>query len=338
MDETIKQFLDSYKTMIATYESKVPKDDPSMQELMKCYREGVSYGESFADYFAFNDKLTYVKWNERFNELISKVAMVGLNSSPSQKFTSADVAAGYHHAYNALPEKGKEIEKNIYERMFAIEKEFTSAPGFLAKVAEEKLWIRLAKEPMLAMYKHALAETIKINVLPTMEIFNEQAMAVSEKARNVPEIEYETNRLALLANLETTWDQLALNTVYFLVGNSISSWDLSQSEENREKVENSARFLGEYFSISVKDMLALPRIKTYIESMLVPGIKKNRPEYSYDVYVKEVLASLEKCVKDKPPVQISSGKDFLEYYGTKISLKEWHIALKNPPRPKEISA
>ncbi|MBL8993637.1 MAG: hypothetical protein JNM63_09870, partial [Spirochaetia bacterium] len=79
-----------------------------------------------------------------------------------------------------------------------------------------------------------------------------------------------------------------------------------------------------------------PRVKDYVSTLIVPSLKKSRPEYSYEVYAKETRKSIATCLKDKPPVAISKGNDFLEFYGRKIPLSEWHLALQQPPRPTEL--
>ncbi len=206
----------------------------------------------------------------------------------------------------------------------------------MKRIFEEKLPLRLATEPGAAMYESAL-EATKGKSLPSMELFNRQAMEAMTRAHNVAEIEYETNRLALLSNLETVWDQTAITTVYVSVGGPISGYEMAATEENREKVEKGVRYLADFFSLSVEAMLALTRVKDYIEAILVPTIKKSRKDFSYEVYVRESLATVAKCLKDQPPVLVSSGNDFLEYYGRKIPLAEWHTAIKNPPRPTQLA-
>lgn len=333
MDETVKGLLDSYRGMLAPYETKLPEGHPTLRAYRDFFNQVEKIAETSKDYFEFTDESASLNWMARFSELLAEAAMAALNESPAstQKPTASQAASAYHHAFEALPKDGCDIEKKIYAELFQIEKESRSAPEFLKRIFEKKIPLRLGREPVVAMYQKALADT-RGKSLPSMEVFNAQASEIVAKSNNVVQIEYETNRLALLSNLETVWDQLALNTVYLPLGNAVASWDLTHHEDDRHEVENSVRFLGELFSLTPEGLLSLPRIQGYVTAMIVPSIRKKRTDYSYAVYTQETLRSVASCLKDKPQVEISKGNDFLEFYGKKIPLGEWHLALENPPR------
>lgn len=336
MDDSVRGLLDSYRGMLANYEGKLDAGHPSFKAFKDFFGEVEKIAEASRDYAEFTEKAAPLKWMERFTELLTKIAMAALEKNPSPKPTAAQAAAPYHKAFEALPEEGHEIEKKIYEEIFRIEKESTSSANFMKRLFQEKLPLRLGREPAALMYQNALAAT-RGKSLPTMELFNRQAADCVSHSHNAVEIEFQTNRLALLSRLETVWDQTALNTVYLPLGDAVSSWDLTHSEEDRAEVEASARFLGDFFSLTPEALLDLPRIRDYVEAFIVPILRKKRPEYNAETYRSETLQSVAACLKGKPPVQVTSGRDFLEYYGKKVPLREWHTALAEPPRPKELN-
>ncbi|MBL8995115.1 MAG: hypothetical protein JNM63_17340, partial [Spirochaetia bacterium] len=245
MDESVKGLLDSYRGMLAPYEGKLSADHAKVKAYWEFFAEVEKIAKASNDYFEFNDRSAPLNWMQKFSELLTEVAMAALNegSGAGQKPTVAQAAAGYHQAYEALPKEGCEIEKRLYAELFQIEKECRTAPEFMKRLFENKIPLRLGRDPVVAMYQKALADT-KGKSLPSMELFNTRASEIVAESRNVVETEYQTNRLALLGSLETVWDQLAINTVYLTVSSAVASWELTQHEDDRQEVENSVRFLG----------------------------------------------------------------------------------------------
>lgn len=338
MNEDINNFLQSYRSMMATYAPKVPADHPKMAQLRELLGKAEELGASCDAIWTFMEKIQKTDFMNRFSALVSDVATEALKSDRSAgtaKVPAArDVAAAYHSAYDGMSaELRGGPAGRIYERIFEIEAACQGAPEFLARVAEEGLLLKMSTVPLEEQFRPLVAQADHLS-LPVMAWHNQQMLDLARRATGVHEIEYESEKLLHLNRMELACDQSLCNELFYITGNAVSSYQLAATEENREAVEYAVRFVLEFYGLSAAQMLALPRVQDLIEHIILPVLRKSSPGASKESFVTEQLRVIEHCTKGKSMPPPDSAKAQAVLWGKSVPLSGWLDEVRHPRRPE----
>ncbi len=334
MDATVKMILGSFADGVENYKRSLGEDNAVWMKAAACLAELNAIGEAAADIMEFSNKSAALmpemsKWlGELANEKpVNKVV---------QEVPSAEkMAVGYHMSYNAIADKEKHPETcRVYERIFEIEQQADNGLQFLQRVAAEGLGIRTSAYQLMETSQNLLKEQQQVS-LPQMDLYHKNMIEDMRGAKSVSEIDYHNNIRADISYYENQWDTMYLIVVYVNLSNAITSYMLARTEENRQCVENSYRFVARYFGLTYEEVMALPRIRDYFDKMLWGTIKEQMAAKGTDT--PEKYFALEKdllmiCLKDRPEVEFA-GEDrkMLTFFG-----KPYHMHRDVPALYDEV--
>lgn len=344
MNDDIKNFLASYKGMIDTYRPKVVPDSAGLKDAEEYLKKMSDLGERCSDISEYLGKVSELDMLNKFSVLLSALATESLKAQQTSGETKvpsvADAALGYHKAYESIHDKTAQPETcRIYERIFELEKKSSHAGEFVRKMAEEKLFVKMSSVPLAEKFRPLASQADSLSI-PVMAYHNECMLRMAEGASSATEIEYESNRLLELNRMELTADELLCNDLFYTLGGAISGWLLSPTEENRRRVENSYRFVAEFFGIDSCELYETPRVVDLIEKIIIPMLNKNEEGKIFTVegFIGEQKGAIDACLKGKEPLEIgaSSMKNVL-LWGKDVPLKNILAAYRNPERPAELN-
>ncbi len=305
MDASLKQILSSFELGLTSYKEKLGESNEKVKKALALFDRLNDLAEKAKDMMDFYAQPEGTAAMNELSALMPELAkekpVQGVRTVPR----SSQVAAGYHMAYDSMQQKDPETEK-VYLRVFDLEKTHESAPEFLAAMAEEGLFLAMTTAPLLAQ-QPALLENANNVSLPVMVNFHEKTTSNTKAARSTAELEYRSNLEAEISLYQNLWDTGFLNATELLLGNAISSWLLSPTEEHREEVENSYRFVAEFFGIDYDGLMAVPRIKDYIVKIVFKAVKKDMAAKGIDtpeLLIQGFKSALDACMQGKEPVRI----------------------------------
>ncbi len=337
MNADIRQFLGSYGSMIDAYRAKVKSGSAALKECLDVLKKMETLGESCTDIGAYMTKITEAGY---LNEMTVKISALATEAFAADKAAGtakkpevSDLAAGYHRSWESVKDRENRPEtKAVYERVFALEKESSSAAEFLRKMAEEGLLLKLAATPMKEEAQKLIAPAEDLS-LPSMAYYHETVIELAERTSSVIELETEAERLALENRMEVICDTMILNDLLYTLGNAISSYILAHTEDNKKRVEACWCFVTEFYGLTVEQYFAIPRFRDAIEKVIVgslnrenPG-KKQTPEGFIDECKQVIAACVEKPVSPGPASRAS-----VTLWNKTIPLNELHAFLRHPDR------
>ncbi len=340
MNDDIKNFIQTYRGMIDMYRPKVPAESAKLKKVEDYLKSMADMGSSCSDIGTFMTKVSEKNMLNEISALISDLAMESIakqQASGQMKEPSvADAALGYHKAFEAIQDKASCPETcAVYERVFQLEKESARAGEFVRRMAEEKLFVKMSSAPLIEKFRPLVAQADSLSI-PVMAYHNECMMLMAEKATSSIEMEYESNRLLELNRMELMCDELLMNDLYITLGGAISGYQISPTEENRQRVENSYRFVAEFFGLDDAELYAIPRVRDYIGRIIIPMLNKNEGgrKYTLDEYITEEKAVIAHCLKGKPPVAKGpANMKSAVLWGKSIPLEKILDAYRKPERP-----
>jgi len=344
MNEDIRNFIASYRGMVDTYRPKVAPGSAKLKETEEYLRSMEALGGKCKDIGEFLTKVQEQDMMNRMTALMSDLAVEGLKAQQAagqvREPSVADAALAYHKAYEAIEEKQKMPETcRVYERVFQIEKESSHAGQFVRRLAEEGLFTKMATAPLVEKFRPLVAQADGLSI-PVMAVHNSLMLEMAEKAKSSIEVEYESNRLLELNRMELVADEHLANDLVYTLGGPISGYLLSPTEENRQRVENAYRFVAEFFGVDDGELYAIPRVYDLIDKIIIPMLNKNGEgkHFTREGFIAEQKQVIAACLKGKPSVAkgpASRRKAVL--WGREVPLEQMLDALRNPPRPKELS-
>jgi hypothetical protein len=324
MDDTVKMILGSYEGGLQNYRKSLGDDNTVLVKAIACYEKLKTIGESSKDMMEFSGKTTTLLPE------MSQLFMDLSNEKPVHKVvqevaTAEKIAAGYHIAYNSMGNKEQSPETcKVYERIFEIEKQAENGIQFLRMINEEGLLVKMSSCGLKETSERLLKEDMQKVSLAQMVLYHENTVRDMQKARSVAEIDYYSNIRADISNYENQWDTMYLIIIYVNLGNAITSYMLSRTEENRQFVENSYRFLAKYFSINYDELMSLPRIRDYFDKMIWVTIRERYSAMGCDTpekYFEGEKALLNECINGRAPIEFGNeNKKILTFFG-----KQYHI-------------
>ncbi len=330
MDASLKQILSSFELGLTSYKEKLGESNEKVKKALALYgrlNDLAEQAKDMMDFYAKPDGQNAMnELSGLMQELAKEKPVQGVRTVPA----SSQVAAGYHMAYDSMQTKDPATEK-VYRRVFELEKTQGTAPEFLASMAEEGLFLAMSTAPILAQ-QPALLENADINSLPVMVNFHERTTMNTKAARSTAELEYHANLEAEISIYQNLWDTGFLNATELLLGNAISSWLMSPTEEHREEVENSYRFVAEFFGVDYDGLMAVPRIKDYIVKIVFKSVKKDMAAKGVDtpdLLIQGFKSALEACIQGKEPVKIGPASNSnLQLWGTSTPMTDLEQAYR----------
>lgn len=305
MDATLKQIISSFETGLTAYREKLGAGNAKLTAALAVFAKLSAAAEAAKDMMDFygrpEGQALMGQLSAMMPELAKEQPVQGQRSVPA----ASAVAAGYHMAYDQMP-KDDPATNQVYERVFACEREAENAAVFLRMLAEEGLFLKLAAVP-LAGKNAPLIENARKLSLPVMAICHERTLARVRAARSVAELEYETNLEAELSIYQNRWDQQFLSCTSILLCGAITSWMLTHHEDDRQEVENSCRFIADFFGLDFDALFAAPRVWDHFVKAIFETVKKDMAALGVHT-PKEMLAGfkqvLGQCLAGKPPVAV----------------------------------
>jgi hypothetical protein len=323
MDDTIKMMLSSYEGGIQNYRKSLGDDNAVIIKAIACFEKLKTIGESCKDIMEFSNQSTALlpEMSQLFMDLSTEKPV---HKVVPEVPTAEKMAIAYHMSYNSIQDKEKSPETcKVYNRIFEIEKQAENGLQFMRIINEEGLLVKMSSYSLMETSQRLLQDQQKIS-LPQMDFYHQNMMNEMRNSKSTAEIDYYSNIRADISYFENQWDTFYLIVIYVNLGNAITSFILSQTEENRQGVEYSYRFLAKYFSLTYDELMSLPRIRDYFDKMIWVTIKEkfsaagtDTPE-KYFAYEKQFL---DYCINGKAPVEFGNvNRKMLTFFG-----KQYHV-------------
>ncbi len=354
MNADIKEYIASQANMIKMYVDKLGESDPAVQACRSVLARLEAAGEKYGAIYEFmgdpNFQPLSAEFATKMMELATKASQArsapasggatgGTGHSGGRAIpTAAQAALGYHKAFEAIPDKAKLPQTcAVYERVFAIEKESVHAGEFVARLATEGLFTKMAAVQMIEQYSALTAQAESVS-LPTMAFHNECVLETAKKAKSAIELEYETQRLFELNQLELRLDRGLLTDLFDVLGNPVSSYLLNPSEENRAAVEAAYRFTADFFSVDIEMLFRIPRVRDYVRFLAEGGNKGGGRKMSPETWETDFRGAIAACLKNRPPVVMGPpSRRYAMLWGKSIPLEQFGEAIRHPVRPQSVS-
>ncbi|MFO1479964.1 MAG: hypothetical protein U1F40_07165 [Turneriella sp.] len=343
MDEGSRGMLDSYKSGIDNYVNRLGKDHPKIVPLLALFAEFEALGEECSDFGALHAAASEQNFYGRLTNLMTEAAMAQPGEGKSNEPTVAQASQGYHAAYDSLSAEIKAGPTGkAYERIFAIEKESASALQFMRRLAEEHLLVDISRVQLIAEFKRGQQEiknTAKhtggggISV-PATEAYLKATIESMEQAKSITEVEYLAVARAEIAHMATLWDTGFMNSLYHIFGNALTGYMMAATEENRQEVESSARFLGDFFGVDWQALHSVSRVWDFFSVTLWPTVKENyaaKGITTAEGFRDYMKGYFDKAMKDQPPVAVNAANRTAWFWGRVVPLGDVHKTLLNPP-------
>lgn len=323
MDDTIKMIISSYEGGIENYTKSLGSDNAVLKKAISCLEKIKTAGESSKDMMEFSTKASALlpEMSGYFGDLSNEKPVYKV--TPEMP-TAEKMAMAYHIAYNSIGNKDTSPETcKVYERTFELEKQAENGVQFMRMINEEGLLVRMTSYGIMETSQR-LKEDLKKLSLHQMELFHENTIREMKEATSAAEIDYYSNIRSDISYYENQWDTMYLIIIYVNLGNAITSYILAKTEENRQNVEYSYRFIAKYFGITYDEIMALPRIRDYFDKSIWITIKEKFSAGGIDTpekYFSFERQHLEFCIKDKAPIEFGNeSKKILTFFG-----KQYHI-------------
>jgi len=149
----------------------------------------------------------------------------------------ADVARGYHVAYDYAKQLGTSSVLPIYERIFAIETEATCANDFMCKLTSEDLVCELSRAQFYDLATDALNHCAKLSQ-PLVELHYTSLVSALQRSTSTTEIDYEVTRHEACFAVESAWHQIFIAYAFRTI-TAAMGYELNPSESQRATVRNS---------------------------------------------------------------------------------------------------
>lgn len=125
--------------------------------------------------------------------------------------TAQEAARAYHLAHDALDRGDPALDstRRVYQRIFELEAAAGSGPTFLRLMAEEGIYVQLAREPQIAVAQKGLSHCRDLSQ-PHLEHHYRALLDALHRSRSPTEVEYELERLGEYAAAESAWNDVFL--------------------------------------------------------------------------------------------------------------------------------
>lgn len=191
--------------------------------------------------------------------------------------TARMLAQAYHAIYDAQDWTGRDLTRQVYERIFALEDEIASeaAPGdgvaFLCRMAEEGLPTALARAPH-AEWAEALRAHGQDRAQPVMAHHAGALAAAIAACPTATAVEHERMQLDACFDVESAWDQILVHYALCTV-----TAVLAGASGAGPAVRDSARIGAALFGATWDALLATPRLRDFFDRELVPAMFGRQP-------------------------------------------------------------
>lgn len=330
MDATIKQVLSGYELGLNAYREKLGESNGIVNKATDAYRKLCGLAESATDATAFYANPEAAGLMADLAALLAGLAkekpVRGLRTVPP----ASAAAAGYHLAYDQIPKEMTET-RAVYERIFEIEKSSENALVFTRAMAEEGLYLKMSAVPLIEK-QAGLRENAEKLSLPVMANYHENMDRAIPAAGSIAELEYRAGLEAEVAFYQNLWDTSLLNTTATLIGNAIAGWMMTQSEDERQEVENSYRFIAEFYGLDFDALFAVPRIKDHFEKIVFETVKKDLARQGTDTADKLIASfreAVDACMKGREPLKMGPERNrVLVLWGIETDIAELEKAYR----------
>lgn len=335
MDADVREFLRSYDTQIQTYAAKASPGSPALAAVESLMNELRALGNTGMNVMDFMQKVNDGQYMNKLAAAMTELAMQSMQSAKQAGTfrvpSVSEVAAGYHRSFEAIENKESLPETcRVYEQIFAVEKSSASAPEFLRKMAEANLFVAMARAPLIEKSRPQIAHADGLS-LPVMAFHHECMVSMAANASSAIEIETESRRLYELNRMELFLDQLLVLDLLVRIGNAVSSYNMAPTEENRQLVENTYRFLLEFFGVDLETLFSLERFRDYAEKVILRNMKKTDSVNDLASYMELHRRIVAKCMEKRPSVE-KHAEQPAQIWGKRYALKDYQAAVRHPRR------
>jgi len=307
MDDTIKQMLSGYQTALAAYKQKLGESHAKLMKAYDIYAKLCKKAELLKDAMTFySDKEVSTSMAD-MSALLVELAQEKQDTSLATIPSVAQVAAAYHIAYEQLPMEMKKT-RSVYERIFEIEKQSENALNFLRTMADEKIFLKLSARQQLEQLE-GKKEEAQNNSNPVMVNYYEKMESTIPKVMSIAELEYYANLESEIALYQNWWDILLLNTTVTLLCNAIAGWLLTQSEDDREEVENAYRFIAYFYGIDMDELFAMPRFKDHVVKVISKSVNNSQSVESAEALITQFKNAIQTCMSGRQQVEKGPAKN-----------------------------
>ncbi len=343
MDEGSRGMLDSYKSGIDNYVKRLGPTHPKIVPLLAFFAEFEKLGEASAGYGAFHAAASEQNFYGKLTNLMTEAAMAQPTNGTRSEPTVADAAKGYHAAYASISAEAKaSAAGKAYERIFQIEKECDSALQFMRRLAEEHLLTDISRQQLIHEFARAQQEIRNTANLtggagisvPATDAYLKSTIEAMQKAKSITEVEYLAVARAEIAQLATVWDNGFCAAIYHAFGSELSGYMLAPIEINRQRTENLARFIADFFGVGWEDLHKIERVWDFFTVTLWPTLKADYAKkdiHTAEAFRDYLKQSFDKVMKDKPPLAVSAGNATARFWSEIVPLGQVYRKLLNPP-------
>jgi len=341
MDPTIKQMIDGYSVGFEAHRARLGEDHPEYAKAAALYDELRQAGEAATDFGSFFESAGGL-----FEEV--GAALTALGEVPAPEGVSAGAGGGGSEtAVLVSPYKARmagfdrtrpegEEAAALCERAISLGDQAGGALPLLTALAREAIPGRVAALEQRIVARDT-GESAQGLSQPCLEHHYRVLGQTLEGARTETEVELEVNRLVELNSVENEWDTVLVHYLMKAIHETVGLL-MDKSPTQQQTVENSYRFVCDFFGMDWGQVWAHPRVW----SMWTMEYEKTKhawvserdchtPEQARDF----ITGLFEGVMKERAPAAVGTpdGKS-LVMWDRPTSLDEVPAIYSNPPRPE----
>jgi len=342
MDPTIKQMIDGYAVGFDAHRARLGAEHPKFQEAAAIYEELRRAGETATDIGSF-----FAAAGGLFEQVGGALAALGEVPTPdgggggvgpgNASGQIAMLVSPYRARYQSLDRGRPEglAAAALCERVFELESQAASVPDLLGRLAKEAIPGRLAALQHRIIARDAGASLAGLSQ-PCMEHHYAALAGTLEQVRTETELEFETNRLVELSSVEGEWDTLLVHYLMKAIHETVGLL-MDQSPTQQQTVENSYRFVCDFFGRDWGTMWSHPRVWSFwtmeFEKTRATWVSErscHTPEQARDFLTKV----FEGVMQGRGPVTMGSpdGQNLM-MWDRSLHLDSVPEVYRDPPRP-----
>ncbi len=169
----------------------------------------------------------------------------------------AEVARGYHLAYDAAKDRDLPKVLAVYERIFEHEAQATCANDFLCRITADDLVCELSRAHHEHVAADALAHCAGLSQ-PHVELHYTSLRAALADSTTTTDIEFQLARHEACFAIESAWNHLLISFAFRTI-TTVMAFELNPSDAQRTTIRNSYAVTSQLFG-SWEDTFAIPRV------------------------------------------------------------------------------
>lgn len=336
----IKALIEPFEIQIEDHSKMLPNENESVQQCFAFLSKLIEVGEHFENESTFLDFTSksgmFIKMKEYLVELAIEDFEYNDLGRDYLEPTVSEMAQSFRDSYAHLSAKrSMPRTKKIYSEILTIEDDSMDYSEFLKKMAENNIFVRLTTMPILDRIPVTSSDR---NTLPATKCYFSGQKKLAESALSSLEVENQSLKQTETYMIEVMLDSLLIRDLFGGLYASLKDFREYPTDKNRDIVRREFSFIREFFSIDLAEYFEIPRIRHFLENVVLPKERDKRPTLTFEDLLDELAGLLLSCVGSQERGEFGpKSRRSIRFWETDVDLFEVLSHMTHPIRPQEYT-